>query len=106
MIQAFAAACDALGLTNADDIVVYDRSGIFSAPRVWWTFQVMGHSRVAVLDGGWPAWCAAGYAVDASPVDADAVHAPARAAAAPDAAPRFQATLQVRVHAADPMSML
>jgi thiosulfate/3-mercaptopyruvate sulfurtransferase len=48
-------------------IIVYDRVGIFSAPRVWWTFRVMGHDDVAVLDGGLPAWEAAGYAVDREP---------------------------------------
>lgn len=42
---AFAAAMDALGITNDTHVVVYDRSGIFSAPRAWFTFNVMGHSK-------------------------------------------------------------
>lgn len=43
--QAFAAAMDALGITNDTTVVVYDHLGIFSAPRVWWTFKVFGHDK-------------------------------------------------------------
>lgn len=42
---AFAAAADALGIANTSQVVVYDRLGIFSAARVWWTFKVFGHER-------------------------------------------------------------
>ena len=42
---AFAAAAGALGITNETQVVVYDRLGIFSAARVWWTFQVFSHNR-------------------------------------------------------------
>ncbi|KAI9090828.1 Rhodanese-like domain-containing protein, partial [Phlyctochytrium arcticum] len=45
-----------LGITADDHIVVYDSQGIFSAPRVWWTFKVFGHKNVSVLDGGLPKW--------------------------------------------------
>ena len=41
----FAAAADALGIRNGDEVVVYDRKGLFSAPRAWWTFKVFGHER-------------------------------------------------------------
>jgi thiosulfate/3-mercaptopyruvate sulfurtransferase len=44
------------GITNADRVVVYDTRGVVSAARVWWTFRVFGHARVAVLDGGFPKW--------------------------------------------------
>lgn len=43
--QAFAAAADALGITNDTHVVVYDRTGLFSAARVWWTFKVFGHDK-------------------------------------------------------------
>ncbi|MFQ5973298.1 MAG: sulfurtransferase, partial [Alphaproteobacteria bacterium] len=46
-------------------VVVYDAHGIFSAPRVWWTFRVFGHDRVSVLDGGLPKWQREGRAVEA-----------------------------------------
>jgi thiosulfate/3-mercaptopyruvate sulfurtransferase len=53
----FARRMSALGLNDADDIVVYDGSGVnLSAPRVWWTFRVFGHEGVAVLDGGLGKW--------------------------------------------------
>jgi thiosulfate/3-mercaptopyruvate sulfurtransferase len=41
----FSAAMDALGITADTHVVVYDRSGIFSAPRTWWTFNVLGHKK-------------------------------------------------------------
>jgi thiosulfate/3-mercaptopyruvate sulfurtransferase len=54
----FAARMSALGLNDDDDIVVYDGSGTnLSAARVWWTFRVFGHDRVALLDGGIRKWC-------------------------------------------------
>jgi thiosulfate/3-mercaptopyruvate sulfurtransferase len=52
----FAAAVGALGIGNDDTVIVYDGAGIFSAPRVWWTFRVFGHDKAAVLDGGLPKW--------------------------------------------------
>lgn len=54
--QAFAEAMSALGVGEADDIVVYDAQGLFSAARVWWTLRTMGARRVRVLDGGLPKW--------------------------------------------------
>ncbi|WP_087021670.1 sulfurtransferase [Thaumasiovibrio subtropicus] len=59
----FSAAVSALGISKSTTVVVYDSQGIFSAPRVWWMFHAMGHSNVAVLDGGLPAWQSAGYSV-------------------------------------------
>ena len=59
--EEFAARMSALGLNNDATIVVYDGSGVnLSAPRVWWTFRVFGHARVAVLDGGSTKWRAEG----------------------------------------------
>jgi thiosulfate/3-mercaptopyruvate sulfurtransferase len=43
--EAFAAAADALGISNDDAVVVYDGMGMFSAPRAWWTWRVFGHDR-------------------------------------------------------------
>ena len=42
---AFGAAADALCIANSSAVVLYDRSGCFSAPRVWWTFRAFGHLR-------------------------------------------------------------
>jgi thiosulfate/3-mercaptopyruvate sulfurtransferase len=54
---AFAARMTTLGLHDSDDLVVYDGSGAnLSAARVWWTFRIFGHRRVAILDGGMGKW--------------------------------------------------
>ena len=54
--EAFATAVGALGISAEDHVVVYDRQGMFSAARVWWTFKLMGHDKVKVLRGGLPVW--------------------------------------------------
>ncbi|MGU3455030.1 3-mercaptopyruvate sulfurtransferase [Brevundimonas sp. M1A4_2e] len=58
--NAFADAMGAMGVSESDDIVVYDAQGLFSAARVWWTLRTMGAERVRVLDGGLPKWKAEG----------------------------------------------
>jgi len=63
--EEFGRSMSALGLSNDDTIVVYDSSGVnLSAPRAWWTFRVMGHEAVAVLDGGFGKWTAEGRPVE------------------------------------------
>lgn len=57
----------ALGIGPDDTIIVYDGFGVFSAPRLWWMCRVYGHDRVAVLDGGLPAWRAAGGRIESGP---------------------------------------
>jgi thiosulfate/3-mercaptopyruvate sulfurtransferase len=41
-------------------VVVYDDWGGRAAARAWWLLRFHGHPQVHVLDGGWPAWVAAG----------------------------------------------
>lgn len=91
----FAAAADALGITNNDTIVIYDRLGLFSSPRAWWTWRVFGHKRVAVLDGGMNAWKAIGGEIDTTKFGDDETHKSSRAAqhAPADAPVRYQAKL-------------
>lgn len=60
----FSQAAQNLGICKNSKIVVYDKMGIYSAPRVWWLFRLMGHEEVAVLDGGFPAWQAAELPVE------------------------------------------
>ncbi|MGH7526652.1 MAG: 3-mercaptopyruvate sulfurtransferase [Gemmatimonadales bacterium] len=67
--EAFAARMSALGLDDADDLVIYDGSGVnLSAPRVWWMFRTFGHPRAAVLDGGIGKWRREGRPVEAGGV--------------------------------------
>lgn len=63
--QAFADAVGALGIDDGATIVVYDAAGLFSAPRVWWSFRAMGAETVYVLDGGLPKWLAEGRPTEA-----------------------------------------
>jgi thiosulfate/3-mercaptopyruvate sulfurtransferase len=59
--QQFEKEARKLGVSKSSQIVVYDNLGIYSSPRVWWMFKAMGHDKIAVLDGGLPAWQAEGY---------------------------------------------
>lgn len=45
-----------LGISNSDQVVVYDDAGGMVAARAWWMLRYMGHDAVAVLNGGWQAW--------------------------------------------------
>ena len=58
--QQFGEAVGKLGISEKDTIVVYDGSGLYSAPRVWWTFRIFGAKNVFILAGGLPAWKAEG----------------------------------------------
>jgi thiosulfate/3-mercaptopyruvate sulfurtransferase len=75
---AFAAAMEALGISNTTRVVFYDQKGMSSAARGWWMMRVFGHDRAAALDGGLPAWIAAGHATEAGdpPPAPAAVYAP------------------------------
>ena len=61
----FARHAGSMGISADDTIVIYDGPGMFSAPRVWWMFRVMGVFQVYVLDGGFDRWKAAGRPVTA-----------------------------------------
>ncbi len=46
------------GIGNDTQIVAYDANGGSFAARLWWLARWLGHAKVALLDGGWPAWLA------------------------------------------------
>jgi len=54
--EKFSSRMRKMGIGDGQRIVVYDREGMFSAPRVWWMFRVMGVEDVSVLNGGLPKW--------------------------------------------------
>ncbi|QNE76618.1 sulfurtransferase [Streptomyces finlayi] len=58
--EAFAREMRAVGVHDADTVIVYDAAGVYSSARAWWMLRAMGFDRVAVLDGGLPAWSGAG----------------------------------------------
>ncbi|MBB1089332.1 sulfurtransferase [Lysobacter sp. SG-8] len=58
----------AWGITPATPVVLYDDAdGALAAARAWYLLRLLGHGPVAVLDGGWKAWQAAGGPVDTGP---------------------------------------
>lgn len=65
--EAFAAAVGAMGIGDGMRIVVYDGLGLFSAPRVRWTFKTFGAKDVVILEGGFPKWQAEGRPVEEGP---------------------------------------
>ena len=69
---AFAAAMATRGIGNGDTVVAYDDVGGWVAARLWWMLEDLGFTtaraaapagEALVLDGGFPAWLAAGGAV-------------------------------------------
>ena len=87
--QAFAAWAAQRGVRPGRLVVAYDGDGLPFAARAWWLLRWLGHSQVAVLDGGTAAWVAAGYALstDVPPL----VSAPAYPASAEPAMPTIDA---------------
>jgi thiosulfate/3-mercaptopyruvate sulfurtransferase len=65
--EAFAAAVGAMGIGDGMRVVVYDGLGLFSAPRVRWTFKTFGAKDVVILEGGFPQWKAEGRPVEEGP---------------------------------------
>jgi thiosulfate/3-mercaptopyruvate sulfurtransferase len=63
--EVFAAKVGVLGIGAGDTIVVYDGLGMFSSPRVWWTFRLFGAEKVFILEGGLPKWQAEGHPIEA-----------------------------------------
>lgn len=62
--EVFALHMARLGISDGQRIVVYDGAGLYSAPRVWFTFRLFGAKDVFILEGGFPHWRAEGYPVE------------------------------------------
>lgn len=67
-----------LGISNDTTVLVYDSVGLFSAPRLWWTFRAMGHDKVKILDGGLPAWKRVAYPIVSTATETSAARFTAR----------------------------
>lgn len=65
--EKFSSRVRRLGLGDGHRIICYDQNGFLASARAWWMFRVMGHSDVAVLDGGFNAWRAIGGDVEDLP---------------------------------------
>lgn len=66
----FSKAMQDIGIRKDDAVVVYDSQelGIFSAPRVGWTFKVFGHPNVHVLNN-FRLWVQQGYPTESGDVE-------------------------------------
>jgi thiosulfate/3-mercaptopyruvate sulfurtransferase len=76
--QKFSSRVRKLGLGDGLRFVVYDQKGVWSSPRVWWTFRYFGHEDIAILDGGLPKWMDEGRAVETGPAKSGERHFTAR----------------------------
>lgn len=103
--QRLAARLGALGIGRQTQVVVYDDSQGMIAGRLWWLLRWLGHERVAVLDGGFQAWQAAGGKLDTAvpqPAPAAFVPTPCDACVDVDYVRRFLETS--RMHLIDARS--
>ena len=63
--SAFSGVLSRWGWTPQLRVVAYDAAnGALAAARLWWMLRLVGAREVAVLDGGWQAWQAAGLPVE------------------------------------------
>ena len=100
--EAFAKWLGSVGFSNDMQAVVYDRQGVNFSGRLWWMLKWLGHEAVAVLDGGMPAWYAAGGVVTSGP---PTVHPPTEFTIGPPRA-RLVTAQQVMDHLNDPAQQL
>ncbi|WP_430389145.1 sulfurtransferase [Dyella sp. 20L07] len=69
LASAFSASLSRWGWRPGMQIVCYDTAGgSLAAARLWWLLRLAGVREAAVLDGGYPAWVAAGLPVEAGDV--------------------------------------
>jgi thiosulfate/3-mercaptopyruvate sulfurtransferase len=59
-VGAFVRRLESAGIGDEHLVVGYDDVGGWVAARLWWMLEDLGHEAVQVLDGGLPAWEAAG----------------------------------------------
>ena len=65
--DAFAEFLGRSGWSPGKLLLAYDDAGGAIAARLWWLMKYFGHDRAALLDGGIPAWWAAGYETESGP---------------------------------------
>jgi thiosulfate/3-mercaptopyruvate sulfurtransferase len=76
-VDEFVSLLERLGIAPHHLVVAYDSAGGAIASRLWWMLRSIGHDRVAVLDGGYPAWIAAGRPITTEvPVRTTTVYPP------------------------------
>jgi thiosulfate/3-mercaptopyruvate sulfurtransferase len=77
-VAELAATFGRLGIDARVQVIAYDQgSGVFAA-RLWWLLRWLGHTQVAVLNGGFAAWERAGLPVSTRTVTRPVRHFTAR----------------------------
>jgi thiosulfate/3-mercaptopyruvate sulfurtransferase len=66
-VTKFAQTLGRWGIDNTVQVVTYDQGNGAYAARAWWLLRWMGHTQVAVLDGGFAAWQEAGLPIAREP---------------------------------------
>lgn len=91
------------GINASSNIVVYDHSDGSFAARAWWLLRWLGCTKVRILDGGLQAWCQAGGALQAGPVERPASGQGEAISAEPDNAPAMPTVTadEVQHHVSD-----
>ena len=56
--EQFAETMGGLGIGDDTLVIAYDGFSGLYATRLWWALNYYGHTRAAVLNGGWDAWLA------------------------------------------------
>ena len=59
--EELASKLSTMGVDSQTLVVAYDDFRFAFAARLWWLLRYLGHERVAVLDGGFKGWRAAGH---------------------------------------------
>ncbi|WP_250466517.1 sulfurtransferase [Caballeronia sp. GAFFF2] len=87
------------GLNEGQQVVAYDAQGGMYASRLWWLLRWLGHDSVALIDGGLPAWEAAGQPLDtAAPQKTDGTFKAAAPLAVTIDAPAIERSIGTRDH--------
>lgn len=73
MAEKLADKLGSLGISNGDAIVLYDQGNQRAVSKAWAALRYLGHEKVYILQGGFPAWVAAGGEVVATDTKRDAV---------------------------------
>lgn len=54
--EAIEALFSELGITNGDELIIYDAKGLCDAARLWWILNHYGYTKVKLLNGGMQQW--------------------------------------------------
>lgn len=72
-IEALASKLGDLGISNEMPIVLYDQGNQRAAAKAWYVLHYMGHKPLFILQGGFPAWIKAGFAITTEMMERDKV---------------------------------